>query len=396
MRDALPRLLVSPPWERKAPSVPGLKPPTERAVVWEPGEREEWRKQLTGRALLRVSDWADGWEGAVRAFQDGQITREPAVFSLFGQGPEELVRPLLADWRPALSRTSDFSVLRAVTVRFEVDAHHVVFPNAKKHGSGWALMPYLDVDVARLMALWLRKPPERRHARAWFARHGPAAVPYLVPDALGARGVPRDKAAAALIHIASRCGDAAVVEAARQYGEQAAVAVEQLLDGGGPADRPRKVSWLNWNLLPEVRLKDGRALPPEAVENLVGALILCPGVLWDEPAESYPGLEDALDQCDRESLGAFGWAVFGAWMTAGTPFGNGWVIDQLIWLADDEVVGRLGALALNSPASMAKHLTGMLGDIGTEAALAQLDHIAQRAKPGLRRTAKERAEWATR
>ncbi|RVX41457.1 hypothetical protein EDD27_3996 [Nonomuraea polychroma] len=398
MRDTLPPLLVTPPWEQKAPLVPGLRPPTERVVDWEPGEREEWQQRLPGRphftAALREIHRLEGWAGVVRAFLDGQITHEPALFSLFELGPEKLVRPLLADWHPTLSRTSDFSILRAVAVRFGADAHHVVFPNAKAHRSGWALMPFLDVEVARLMAAWLGMASARRQAGEWFARHGLAAVPYLVPDALDARRTLRDKAAAALLQIASRYGEAGVVETARRYGAHAACAVARILDGDAGADRPRRVSWLDLDLLPEVCLRDGRALSSDAVKNLIGALTLSPGVRWNGPAEIYPGLEDALDHCDHASLAAFGWAVFEAWESAGMPSGNRWVIDQLIWLGDDEVAGRLGALAVNSPVSMAKHITGVLGDIGTDAALAQLDRVAQQAKPGLRRTAEERLAWA--
>jgi hypothetical protein len=69
-------------------------------------------------------------------------------------------------------------------VPFGTDAHHVVFPHAKAHRSGWALMPFLDVEVARLMAAWLGMASTRRQAGEWFARPGLAAVPYLVPDAL--------------------------------------------------------------------------------------------------------------------------------------------------------------------------------------------------------------------
>ncbi|WP_156325945.1 hypothetical protein [Nonomuraea sp. SBT364] len=385
---------------RKAPVVPGLLPPAERVVDWQPGEREElrqWlpcRSRLTGelQEIVRL----EGWEGVVREFVNGRITREAAQFSLFEHGPEELLRPLLANWRLELTRSSDFSILRTVTVRFEADALDVVFPNAKAHRSGWALMPFRDVEVARLMATWLGRSSTRRHAREWFARHGAAAVPFLVPDALGARRPRRDKAVAALLHIAARCGEADVVAAARPYGDQAADAVARILDGGAPTSKPRDVPWLDVDALPEVLLRDGRALPGDAVKNLVGALTLSPGVQWNAPAESYPGLQDALDLCDRASLAAFGWAVYERWEAAGAPSGNRWVVDQLIWLADDEVTGRLGTLALNGPASIPEDVTGVLADIGTDTALAQLEFVARRAGPGLRGTAKERIAWTTR
>ncbi|MEV4223766.1 hypothetical protein ACBI99_32465 [Nonomuraea sp. ATR24] len=379
--------------------IPGLLPPAGRVVDWLPGEREELRQGLPGRshltAELKEVLQREGWEGVVREFVNGRIVRESAQFSLFELAPEELVRPLLGSWKLKLRRSSDFSILRTVTVRFEADALPVVFPNAKTHRSGWALMPFRDVEVARLMAAWLGRAATRHHAREWFARHGTAAVPYLVPDALGTRRAARDKAGAALFHIVSGHGRAAVVAAARTYGDEVADAVTLILDGGAPTSRPRALSWLDVDTLPEVRLRDGRPLPADAVRNLVGALTLSPGVQWNAPAEIYPGLQDVLDLCERTSLAAFGWAVYEAWEAAGAPSGNRWVVDQLIWLADDEVTGRLGCLALNGPANISKDVTGVLGDIGTATALAQLEYVARRAKPGLRGTAKERIAWAT-
>ncbi|MGW4791766.1 hypothetical protein ACWEPC_05030 [Nonomuraea sp. NPDC004297] len=399
MHDVLPPLLVTPPWERNLPLVHGLLPPSERVVDWQPGEREDWRSRQpntrpTFTAALRETYGLEGWEGVVRAYLDGQITREPALFSLFTYGPEELVRPLLADWHPTLSRGSDFSILRAVTLRFGADAHHVVFPNAKAHRSGWALMPLRDVEVARLMAAWLGMAAVRHQACAWLDRHGPAAVPFLVPDALGVRRTLRDKAGPALLRIASRCGDAGVVEAAGRYGDHAAYAVEQLLDGGGPVGTPRKVPWLDIEVLPEVRLWGGRALPRDSVKHLIGALTLSPCVQRDELAESCPGLVDALDHCDPASLAVFGWAVVEAWKAAGMPSGDQWVLDQLIWLGDDDTTRQLGALVANCPVSMAKHITEVLGEIGTDAALEQLERIAARADAGVSRAARKRLAWA--
>lgn len=85
------------------------------------------------------------------------------------------------------------------------------------------------------MAAWLGTASARRQAGEWFARHGLAAVPYLVPDALDTRRTLRDKAAAPL-QIASRYGEAGVVETARRYGDHAAGAVAQILDGDAPAE----------------------------------------------------------------------------------------------------------------------------------------------------------------
>ena len=47
-------------------------------------------------------------------------------------------------------------------------------------------MPFLDADVASLMADWLaRIKMAGPHAHAWLERHGTDAAPFLLPAALG-------------------------------------------------------------------------------------------------------------------------------------------------------------------------------------------------------------------
>lgn len=219
MSDALPAFLVDPPWEREArayraaaeaerskdaPLVPGLEPPAEQSVIWRPGEREEW---LAIRPEWRFTNTkenglldSEGWEGVVQAYEAGKVAWPPSQATMFCGAPEELVRPLLPEWRPSLPRYCTHDVTR-IAARFELDARHVVIANAKADTSrfGPMLAPYLDVELARMMADWfVRLKSARRIARAWLLRHGTAAVPFLVPDALAKRRVPREKATAAL------------------------------------------------------------------------------------------------------------------------------------------------------------------------------------------------------
>ncbi|MFI0351138.1 DUF4132 domain-containing protein [Actinomadura sp. 9N407] len=418
MSDALPAFLVDPPWEQDAreyraavkaeranepPLVPGLEPPAEQSVVWEPGEREEW---LRVRPQWRFSSDkengrldAEGWEGVVQAYKDGDLTWTPSQAVMFCGAPEELVRPLLPEWQPRLEGYCS-SQLTMIAARFELDALHVVLLNAraKTYRFGASLGPYLDVEVARMMADWfVRLSSVRRLARGWLLRHGTAAVPFLVPDALAKRRVPREKATAALSLIAAEHGTAEVVEAARRHGDRAAEAIEEILTGAppevvaeGPAakpDKPLPTTWLDRDRLPEVRLRDGLVLPPEAVANLIGALTLSPGVRWNGPAEIYPGLDEVLELCDRASLAAFSWALFESWIAAGRPKRTRWVVDQFVWLADDEVTLKLGAHMRKRPNDIGNHGAGALGDIGTDTALIQLHRIARQATPGLRRAA---------
>ncbi|NNH73766.1 DUF4132 domain-containing protein [Nocardia uniformis] len=152
---------------------------------------------------------------------------------------------------------------------------------------------------------------------------------------------------------------------------------------------PPKLPWLHRDQLPKVWLRNGRVLPAGAVDNLIGALAL--GPVSNADPHGYPGLPETLEQCDRDALADFGWALFDDWVSARMPPGNGWVIDQFLWLANDDSVRQLGALLLSWPGvGTDEHAAGVLGEIGTDAALAQLHRITQWAKaPGLRSTAEE-------
>ncbi|MEV5831730.1 DUF4132 domain-containing protein [Spirillospora sp. NPDC052242] len=422
MSDALPRLLVDPPWERDARAyrettraaakgaalVPGLEPPADRSLVWADGEREEWLKLCDRPSYLGDKEKAilesEGWEGLVRAYEDGTVTYTPCQTYMFKRAPEELVRPLLADWstNPKGGSGPRGDDLKALLARFGLDAHHIVFPHAKvdrRYGGDRALLPLLDLETAVLMAHWLSQGSTRRVAAEWLSGHGADAVPFLVPDALGKARVPRDKARAALAHIASRHGVPAVVDAARRYGDRAAEAVEGFLAEESaqeaPAEPPAKpvrpltATWLNRDELPEVRLRDGRMLPPEAIENLIGALTLYVALPWGGEPTTNPELDEALDACEPASLAAFGRAIFERWIAQRTPSRSGWVLDQLCRTADDDAARRLGALLLKWPGSGTdKHAVQVLRAIGTDTALIQLHRVAQRASaPGRRRTA---------
>jgi hypothetical protein len=390
----LPRVLVDPPWLRATKSdgpvtkaepiiVSGLEPPAGRSIVWAPGERETWA------AIPPYGVWKESdWEQAVDSYITGEMAYEPRQAGLFAKAPEALVRPLLAGWRPDV--TWDFAhSLKPVVARFELDAraaaYHVARRNA--HGTGEVLLPFLDTEVARLMADWLYRLKSAQHiTREWFGRHGAAAVPFLVPDALGRQRVARRNAWAALWLIASSDD---VVEAAGVHGDAAAEAVCRILAAGPPGDvaarptAPPAITWADPESLPRPQLReDGSVLPLSAIGHLITLLAL-PG---------RPGLREVVDACTRESLAEFGWGLFEAWRAAGQPPRNTWVITQLGVLGDDETVQRLTPVIRAWPGQggHAKAIMGLgvLSDIGSDAALIQLNGIAQRVRyKGLRAAA---------
>ncbi|MEU4822915.1 DUF4132 domain-containing protein [Actinomadura sp. NPDC023710] len=391
----LPKALLDPPWARRpapVPSgdepiiVPGLAAPDDRAVVWAPGERESWA------AVRPYGSFQDGeWEEAAEKFRDGRMGYEPTRAGFLAQAPEHLARPLLAGWEPHVTWDFDHS-LQPIVARFETAAWDVAVRLAKQnpYGTGPVVLPFLSADVARLVADWLyRLKSAQKLAHAWFDRHGVAAVPYLVPDALGKRVGPRRGAVKAL-----RIIEGDVVGAARVHGDEAAEAVARLLaaapSGGAPVEPPVRApslpKWLDTDALPRPVLREGGELPREAARTLLLALTVSPGGRLD-----VTGVVDgAARVCEPESLTALVWAQFEAWQAARMPKGSGFVLSALGRFGDDVVVRRLAPLVREWPgrsggySSAVQGLEALVG-IGTDLALTHLNGIAQKSRyKGLR------------
>ena len=399
--ESLPRLLVEPPWTRKRtaakPAVlTGLEPTAGAGIVWRPGEKEEWAPLTSyfGRELDKDRDW----DAYLWRYNDGPRGRTGGweEVSLFTRGPEHLIRPILADWEPRHPWGAE-TWMKPIVAKYEADALGPVLKVASGDPAciGPLVLPFRDVRVARLMADWLvRLKSGRKVALAWFGRHGVEAARLLVPDAVGAAGKGRAAAEAALRHLATASGDAAVVEAARTYGAEAAAAVESLLAADPldnlPAKLPKPGAWADPALLPQVLLRDRtHALPLSAAGHVLTMLAL------SNPVQVYPGLEIVREVCDPTSLAEFGWEMFERWRTAGMPAKDGWALTALGWIGDDETVRRLTPVIRAWPGEGGhqRAVTGLdvLATIGTEIALMHLNGIAQRVKfKALRTRAQEK------
>ncbi|MFG2000711.1 DUF4132 domain-containing protein [Spirillospora sp. NPDC048911] len=398
--EALPSLLVEPPWTRKVKAakpvvVAGLSAPSEPVLAWADGEERKWGDlSAVPRPGLPSSA---GWEADVQTFIDGNMKKwvEPHFFV---HGPEELVGPLLAGWQTRQLWYADQWV-KPLAARFGLAAfpHALAAAEANPTGNGALLLPFLDVRVARLMADWLaRRKSARPIATAWFGRHGAAAARLLVPAALGKAGKERRAAEGALVMIAGKAGKEQVVQAAREYGEQAATAIGTLLDTDPleflPAKIPSAGGWADPALLPQLGLTNGAgALPPQATRHFITMLAM------SKTDEVYAGVEAVKDVCTPESLTAFSWGVFQRWQASGAPSADGWALSQLGWLGDDETVRRLTPLIKAWPGEGGhkKAVTGLdvLAAIGTDVALMHLHGIAQKVKfKGLKTKAQEKID----
>ncbi|AXK34520.1 hypothetical protein DVA86_19580 [Streptomyces armeniacus] len=435
--DALPRLLVDPPWARTAPKarpvvLKGLYAPEERTMAWAPGERETWRRtELAnpGRNSVTLEPAPppgrpdEVWEKRMANIRDG-VAVEPVQAELywqagmFAKGPEELVRPVLREWAPDWRKQRGFGNrgpwspdgwLRTLIARFELDALPVTLDYARSRPAYGPelLLPFRSGEVAQAMAHWLLNTEAAREAAvAWFARHGRAALPHLVPVALGKAGRARTAAEYALHFLAGQEGRDAVLDAAREHGERPAELVEALLAGDPEELRPpRKIPTdlgVDAEVLPQVLLRGReRALPVPAVRHLLTLLAITAPADLDAGQgripDPDPDLASVLDACDGQSLAEFGWALFRHWQEHGAKPMHAWQFTALGRLGDDRTVRRLVPLIRAWPAEDGHHhaVRGLdvLVLIGSESALSTLRGLAQSVKfKGLKKHAQEKAE----
>ncbi|WP_329521982.1 DUF4132 domain-containing protein [Spirillospora sp. NBC_01491] len=413
--EALPRVLVDPPWTREQPEpvvIKGLVPPAGTVMAWRPGEREEWLDERL-RFDQRVWKGGDGRERSyvlsdlIAAHRSGSLD-EGERLKLFVGAPEDRVRPWLADWKAEFGELAGYSYhadhvlksLKFLAARHELDAWPALLRIARSDvaRAGEVLSPYCDAEAARLMAdRLLRVGSAREAASAWLTRHAVRAAAMLVPDAFGKGAARRSAALGALHHLAAGIGAAEVVAAVREaHGDEAAEAVAALL-ASDPQDLvPRKVpevgEFANPAVLPQVLLRDGgRALPDGAVRHLVTLLAM------SGPDAADPGLAPVVEVCDPDSLAAFGWALFERWRRHGEPSGDAWVMVALGRLGGDAEARALAPVIRAWPGENGHHkaVKGLdtLALIGTDTALTQLHGIAQKVRfKALKTRAQEKIE----
>ncbi|MFD0685588.1 DUF4132 domain-containing protein [Actinomadura fibrosa] len=382
-RDLLPPLLAEPPWtkaprDREPVVLKGLKVPDEpTAVLWGPGEREEWAGE--GRRNYPPPPEGTDWDGVLAAFPDpsaaykeSRPSRAP-LYGLLLYGPEDLARTVLADERyyRAIDGTS---LLQGIAARFELAALPLLLHADNK----WTLSPFRNAEVAQRL-LKLGDNTWQDPAPAYFAKHGPAAATLIIPDALRRPGPRRARAERLLRVIADAHGVDAVLDAARPYGEETRRAVATLqLD---PLERfpdPLPKPGFDPADLPPVLLRGTNlALPEDAVRHLVTMLLI------STPDVPYAGVEPVIEACDPASLAEFAWALYEAhpepksWAAPGVQY-------ALRRLGDDRTAARLAVRVARWDKAMVYSWNGtsalyVFTSIGTDAALRHLHRLSQKA-----------------
>lgn len=397
----VPPVLASPPWEgRKRAAAPivvtGLAPPTGLAVRWLPGEQQEW-------ANLPVHNyWAkqtgNDWKAAVAQAVDPTSRYQYGALAILAAAPPDLVRPRLARYTPAHTWDALPAIRRILGgVGSDALAFTLRVVMSRPTSLAPALLPIEGAEVASRMAEWLvRAKSLRPLARAWLNRHPDAAARDLIPAALAKAG--KDRAAAeAALRVLNQAGHRdTILRAASGYGDEALAAIEAALDVD-PLDRlPAKVpalpAWLDPAHLPQVLLPGRQsALPPEAVGHI------CTMLAMSKPGDTYAGVDVVKDATDPASLAEMAWGLLERWQGAGFPSKEGWVLEALALVGDDETVRRLTPLIRTWPGdgAHARAVAGLdvLSAIGTDVALMHLHGIAEKAKfKGLKTKAREKMD----
>ncbi|MGP4028393.1 hypothetical protein [Actinomadura sp. 3N407] len=249
LAGALPALLVDPPWEWDPIVLDGVEPPAGPTVVsWAMGIRESFLKNAPAAPSGKNHDW-DATANRIRGgrpLTDLTARGRSALYArLLVHGPDDLAAEALGDrryWGDLIPNH-----VRAVVARHELAAYepalHAVRPDDPD--TLGALAPFLDANVARLVIVHSDGarglPVVGWPADVWFDGHGTAALPYVLPYALGEPGRDRAVAEAAIRGIIADHGHDAVAEAAARHGGEVPRGPLRMLDSLAreAADRTR-------------------------------------------------------------------------------------------------------------------------------------------------------------
>lgn len=328
----LPDVLASPPWRRAPSRAQHLslekRPDRPLRLDWRPGERERWAARPVTRGwwyehdMLEVVSRARSIEDYRRSVQD--VDQEPFVLALIS---DDIAHPILREFKVPRAVHSQ-AIFQRILGRFGADALDAVVATMAQHPLRMAQVME-PVDGSRVAVLMMRCLGFRRTNRtavAWWQRHADTAVEDLIPIALSRYGSDRMLAQHALHTIAQMGHRSAIDSAAAYYGEQSRTAISAMVGDDAiqsalPHRIPRLPTWLVPALLPAILLPNGSAaLPESAVEDFCTMLAMC------RPEWQYAGVRVVAETVDPTALAEFAWGLYEAWMLAGCPHRDNWVL----------------------------------------------------------------------
>lgn len=239
----------------------------------------------------------------------------------------------------------------------------------------------LALPMARV---WRRLQAHSQLARQWLLQWPEHAAAALIPLAFDKAGDSREAAINALRLLYQEGHHERLKAVAQRWNEPALWAeLEQLLTqdplDNYPVRIPKAPDFWQPTLWRRPRLiGTDQPLTDDALEIFGEMLRFAQG------GHHYGGLDLVKAACQPQSLAAFVWDLFSAWQTAGAPAKENWAFQALGIFGDEATVRDLTQLILAWPqeGKSARAASGLhlLTRIGSDMALLQLHHIAQRAK----------------
>ncbi|VUT01368.1 DUF4132 domain-containing protein [Klebsiella spallanzanii] len=242
---------------------------------------------------------------------------------------------------------------------------------------------FAATELAPLIArAYCKLKSGRDIASSWLLKYPEHAIAGLLPDALGKPGNAQGFARQALQLLVENNHAALIHQVAQRWQQPEVItALDSLLNGDQLNNYPARRSPLPtfyqptfWTR-PQLKL-DGKALPDDALLHL-GTMLRFPSV-----NEIYPGLLQVKAACTPQSLAAFAWDLYNAWIKADSPKQEEWAFIALGIFGNDDTARRLTPLIRDWPGKShyTRAATGvdLLARIGSDIALMQIRVIAQK------------------
>lgn len=409
--EMLPAILVSPPWTVKkqvstipllnltvlpvAPEFNGVA--EDQLAMWSNHRKIKVEGLKTEEILARLgfNSWNQSLPAtAVQAYEENNYSQLIADWAT--SHPH-----YASDWNlyilPGLPREKGLSLWNALSKEHHtgialVMAHFGLdglpgFINSVGRQPQEALPVALCVgstDLAPLVSrAFSRLKTLRAEARNWLLKYPEHASAGLLPIAFGKAGEAQDNARLALRLLLDNGYQQLLEDVAGRYQQPEVLAAVNALVQLDPLDdfpvkRPALPAFWQPVLWARPLLHNGKALPEDALTYL--------GTMLRFPTENglYPGLTQVKEACTPDSLAAFAWDLYNAWMAASAPSKEGWAFSTLGLFGNDDIARQLTPLIRSWPGE-SQHKRAVAGldvlaDIGSDIALMQLNGIAQKLK----------------
>lgn len=374
-------------------------------------ERPAWKKRLddAGASLPAFTGWTNPWDvkRPKRAALKVEVPELPEVMHAEPVKVKDVAErdeDFLFEWRSRSFRAAyllldvgdtsalkvwsgldptsvyfDEETLSLLAVRFGVAGLGKTLEVVKANPALLpALVPFESVRVAPVMAQAFDAPRAtlQQTARTWLSRFGEVAVAGLVPAVLTGTKAALEPLGA--LRFIKRMAPDAWTKGLSHFTDDVKERVGELLDGGAvlPARRPSLPEWLVPSSLPRPVAGD-TALQGEALEAFVQLLKVT-------PLDGAPWVDEARAKFRTDSLAAMSRALLEAWLRAGAPPKERWMLQACAHFGDDataqSLASQAAALAPKGLSSRAQEMAEVLGAMRSRASLSALHQLIRKVR----------------